>query len=131
MRKAGWIGLLMAWVVGGGATVGAAPMDGGVKAAPPAGAPAVGAGKTGSSGTGSGTGSSHSGAKYSRQVKFPDNYRHWTHVSTSIIQNGHPLFEAFGGIHHIYANDKALKAWQDNKALPVGSVLVFDLLETK
>jgi hypothetical protein len=68
---------------------------------------------------------------YARAVKYPDGYRHWTHVKTTILEKGHPLFDQFGGMHHVYANEKALKAWQENKALPTGSVLIFDLLETK
>lgn len=63
-------------------------------------------------------------------VKYPDGYRDWTHVKSMVIQQGHPLFEAFGGIHHIYANDKALKALAKGQPAADGAVLVFDLLET-
>jgi len=45
-----------------------------------------------------------------------------------VIQPGHPLAGSFGGIHHIYANDKALKGLQRNK-YPKGAVFVFDLWE--
>jgi hypothetical protein len=64
-----------------------------------------------------------------KPVKYPEGYRQWTHVKSMLIQKGHPLYDAFGGLHHIYANDKALKAWQENKALPNGAVFVFDLLD--
>jgi hypothetical protein len=66
-----------------------------------------------------------------KKVKYPDGYRHWTHVKSMVIQEGHPLFEAFGGIHHIYANDKALKALKKGLPFPKDAVLVFDLLEAK
>jgi hypothetical protein len=68
--------------------------------------------------------------KYKRQVKYPKGYRDWTHTKSMVIQQGHPLFEAFGGIHHIYANDKALKALKQGKPFPDGSVFAFDLLES-
>ncbi|MBZ0157140.1 MAG: cytochrome P460 family protein [Alphaproteobacteria bacterium] len=64
-------------------------------------------------------------------VKYPEGYRDWTHVKSMVIQKGHPLYESFGGIHHIYANDKALKAMKAGKPFPDGSVLIFDLLEAK
>ncbi len=63
-------------------------------------------------------------------VPYPENYRDWTHVKSLVILPGHPLFSSFGGIHHVYANDKALKTLQSNsKTFPDGSILVFDLLE--
>ncbi|MFN7965371.1 MAG: cytochrome P460 family protein [Acidobacteriota bacterium] len=63
-------------------------------------------------------------------VSYPDRYRDWTHVKSMVIQAGHPLFESFGGIHHIYANDKALAALEaGGKQYPDGSVFVFDLLD--
>ena len=64
-------------------------------------------------------------------VKYPEGYRNWAHVKSMVIQQGHPLYESFGGIHHIYANDKALKAMKSGKLYPDGAVLVFDLLEAK
>jgi hypothetical protein len=61
-------------------------------------------------------------------VPYPEGYRHWTHVKSMVIQPGHPLHEAFGGIHHIYANDKALQGYRKGGAMPNGAVIVFDLL---
>ncbi len=66
-----------------------------------------------------------------QSVKYPEGYRQWTQVKSMVIQQGHPLFESFGGIHHIYANKKALEAMKKGKPYPDGSVLVFDLLEAK
>jgi hypothetical protein len=63
-------------------------------------------------------------------VAYPDGYRDWTHVKSMVIQAGHPLFDSFGGVHHIYANDKALAALKrGGTQYPDGSVFVFDLLE--
>lgn len=66
-----------------------------------------------------------------RKVEYPEGYRNWTHVKSMVIQEGHPLYDAFGGIHHIYANDKALKALKEGKSFPDGAVIIFDLLEAK
>lgn len=62
-------------------------------------------------------------------VPYPDGYRHWTHVKSMVINPGHPLHGTFGGIHHLYANKKAMTGYLDGK-FPNGSVIVFDLLET-
>lgn len=63
-------------------------------------------------------------------VPYPEGYRKWAHVKSMLILPGHPLYEAFGGIHHIYANDKAMRGYITGK-FPDGSVIVFDLLEAK
>ncbi|HXE74586.1 MAG TPA: cytochrome P460 family protein [Candidatus Xenobia bacterium] len=62
-------------------------------------------------------------------VAYPQGYRQWTHVKSMVIGEGHPLYAAFGGIHHVYANPPALNALKKGKAFPDGSALVFDLLE--
>lgn len=64
------------------------------------------------------------------EVKYPESYRNWTHVKTLILEKGHPLYEAFGGIHHIYANKTALEGYKSGNKFKDGSVIVFDLLET-
>jgi hypothetical protein len=61
-------------------------------------------------------------------VPYPAGYRNWHHVKSMVINEGHPLFASFGGIHHIYANDKAIKGYR-GKLFPDGSVVIFDLLE--
>jgi hypothetical protein len=61
-------------------------------------------------------------------ISYPSNYRQWTHIKSMIIQQGHPLFDSFGGIHHIYANNLALTGYQSGK-FPEGSIIAFDLLE--
>jgi hypothetical protein len=66
-----------------------------------------------------------------KEVSYPEGYRQWTHVKSMVIEKGHPLFDSFGGIHHIYANKKALDAMKHAKSYPEGSVFVFDLLEAR
>lgn len=61
-------------------------------------------------------------------VPYPQGYRQWLHVKSMVIQPGHPLHSSFGGIHHLYANDKAQAGYRNGK-YPDGSVIVFDLLE--
>lgn len=61
--------------------------------------------------------------------KFPQGYREWTHVKSMVIHSDkHPLFVAFGGIHHVYVNKTGLAAAKAHGKFPDGSVLVFDLL---
>jgi hypothetical protein len=65
------------------------------------------------------------------KVDYPEGYRQWPHVKSMVLQEGHPLYESFGGIHHVYANARALAAMKAGKPHPDGAVLVFDLLEAK
>ena len=61
-------------------------------------------------------------------VAYPTGYRDWRHVKSMVIEPGHPLAESFGGIHHLYANEKALAGYAKG-TFPDGSIIVFDLLE--
>ncbi len=64
--------------------------------------------------------------------KVFENYKSWNHVKSMVIHGSqHPLYEPFGGIHHIYANDKAMQAIKLGKGrkFPEGSVLVFLLYD--
>ncbi len=61
------------------------------------------------------------------KVDYPNGYRAWQHVKSMIIQPGHPLEDPFGGIHHIYANAKAMKGLTGGD-YETGAVFVFDLL---
>lgn len=63
-------------------------------------------------------------------VPYPTGYRNWHHVKSMVIEPGHPLHEAFGGIHHLYANARALEGYKTGK-FPDGAVIVFDLLDAK
>jgi hypothetical protein len=61
------------------------------------------------------------------EVPYPSGYRDWHHVKSMVIEEGHPLYGDFGGIHHIYANDKALEGYR-SETFPDGAVIIFDLL---
>ena len=61
-------------------------------------------------------------------VDYPAGYRSWQHVKSMIIQPGHALEDSFGGIHHIYANSKAMSGLADGQYKD-GAVFVFDLLD--
>lgn len=62
-------------------------------------------------------------------VAFPEGYREWNHVKSMVILEGHEHFEAFGGFHHVYANDEGLASLKKEEAFETGSVLVFELHE--
>ena len=61
---------------------------------------------------------------------FPKEFRKWAHVKSVLVGAQSNAFATEGGIHHIYANDKALEGYNSGK-FPDGSVIVYDLLETK
>lgn len=61
-------------------------------------------------------------------VPYPEGYRSWFHTKSMLIQPGHALADPFQGIHHIYANPKALRGLK-NGSYEDGAVLVFDLLK--
>ncbi len=61
---------------------------------------------------------------------FPEGYRHWTHIKSMVILKGHPLYNQFGGIHHVYANDLAFEGYKTGK-FPDGSVIAIDFFEEK
>ncbi|GIK85310.1 MAG: hypothetical protein BroJett026_07910 [Betaproteobacteria bacterium] len=63
-------------------------------------------------------------------VPYPEGYRQWTHVKSMQILPGHPLYDAFGGVHHIYANAKAMQGYRDGR-FPDGAVIVFDLRDAR
>jgi len=69
-----------------------------------------------------------SATAFADNVPYPAGYRNWHHVKSMIINPGHPLHDAFGGIHHIYANEKAMQGYAKGK-FANGSVIIFDLLE--
>jgi hypothetical protein len=61
---------------------------------------------------------------------FPKQFRTWAHVKSVLVGPQSAAFATEGGIHHIYANDKAVEGYKTGK-FPDGSVIVYDLLETK
>ena len=61
-------------------------------------------------------------------VTYPEGYRSWTHVKSSVIGPAHKGFESNGGFQHVYANAEAMTGYR-TRAFPEGSVVVFDWLE--
>lgn len=55
-------------------------------------------------------------------VSLPADYATWRHVKTQIIQEG-PGFERFGGMHHIYANERAVRGLRSGR-FEDGAILV-------
>ena len=64
------------------------------------------------------------------KVSYPNTYRTWTHVKSMVINGAHSLSDPFEGIHHVYANTKAIKGLKNN-AYTNGATLVFDLLSAE
>ncbi len=63
------------------------------------------------------------------KVAYPNGFRDWHHVKSMVINKGHPLYDAVGGIHHIYGNPKAIQGYKAGNKFADGSVIVFDLFE--
>ena len=63
-------------------------------------------------------------------IPFPTEYRKWAHVKSALVGPQSPAFKTEAGIHHIYANSKAVEGYETGK-FPDGSIIVYDLLETK
>jgi hypothetical protein len=64
-----------------------------------------------------------------REVPYPEGYREWTHVKTAIVGPQSPMVR-YRGMHHIYANKKAMEGYKTGK-FPEGSMIVFDVLDVK
>jgi Cytochrome P460 len=64
----------------------------------------------------------------SSTVAYPEGYRQWQHVKSMVIQVGHPLYDSFGGIHHLYGNAKAMAGYRSG-TFANGAIIVFELLE--
>jgi quercetin dioxygenase-like cupin family protein len=56
-------------------------------------------------------------------IPFPRDYRSWQHVRTIVVGSGHRSFASRGGIHHYYANAKAVEGYRTGR-FPNGSVIV-------
>jgi hypothetical protein len=61
-------------------------------------------------------------------IPFPETYRTWAHVKTVLVGPDSASFASEGGMHHIYANDKALEGYETGR-FPDGAILVYDLLD--
>jgi hypothetical protein len=63
-------------------------------------------------------------------VPFPHDYRAWQHVKSIVIGPEHKSFELRGGIHHYYANKKAVEGYRTGR-FPNGSVIVDEAVWTQ
>jgi len=63
-------------------------------------------------------------------ISFPEHYRMWVHVKTTVIGSNSPNFARNGGMHLFYANEVAVEGYRSGK-FPDGAVLVDDLLDAK
>ena len=63
-------------------------------------------------------------------AEYPEDYRNWTHVKSSVIGPAHANFAVSGGFQHIYANAQAMQGYR-TRQFPEGSVIAFDWLEMK
>ena len=64
------------------------------------------------------------------EVPYPSDFRSWQHVKSILIGPEHKSFPNRGGIHHYYANDKAMEGYRTGK-FPNGSVIVDEAVFTK
>jgi cytochrome P460 len=69
-------------------------------------------------------------AESPEKVPYPEGYRRWVHVRSGLTGPESPDYKTTGGIHHIYANDKAMEGYQAGR-FPDGSIIVYDLLEVQ
>jgi uncharacterized protein involved in high-affinity Fe2+ transport len=64
-------------------------------------------------------------------VLFPDGFRRWVHVGTGVIMPGAmPQMTSEEGMHHIFANQKAVEGYASGDFAD-GSMVVYELRETK
>jgi hypothetical protein len=64
-------------------------------------------------------------------VDYPDNFRHWVHVGTGVILPGaNPLLASEEGMHHIFANPKAVDGYSSGDFAD-GSIIVYEVRETQ
>lgn len=74
-------------------------------------------------------------AESPEQVPYPDGYWRWTRVESGLNRPENPDSNSKNtdGIHHTYANDKAMAALEENQGrhFPDGSIIVRDLLEVQ
>jgi Cytochrome P460 len=63
-------------------------------------------------------------------VQYPDNFRRWVHVGTGVILPGGTMPESEQGMHHIFANPKAVDGYSTGDFAD-GSIIVYELREAQ
>lgn len=61
-------------------------------------------------------------------VPYPEGWRDWRHVKSMVLLPGHGLYEGLGGVHHVYANKKALQGYSSGR-FPDGAIIVVDFFQ--
>jgi hypothetical protein len=61
-------------------------------------------------------------------VAYPEGYRGWAHVKSTVVSPAHANYGAQGGFQHFYANAKAMDGYR-TRSFPEGSVVVVDWME--
>ena len=64
-----------------------------------------------------------------QHVPYPDGFRSWTHVKSLVVGPDHESFSKRGGIHHYYANDKAVAGYRSG-TFQDGSIIVDEAVFT-
>src|SRR5262245_31121697 len=77
-----------------------------------------------------GVNTGRTGRQTTVEVPYPEGYRRWVHVRSGLTGPESPSYKATGGIHHIYANEKAMEGYQKGR-FPDGAMIVYDLLEVQ
>jgi hypothetical protein len=63
-------------------------------------------------------------------VEYPDGFRRWVHVGTGVILPGATLPESEQGMHHVFANPKAIDGYATGDFAD-GSIIVYELREAQ
>lgn len=63
-------------------------------------------------------------------VQYPQTFRRWVHVGTGVIMPGGPIPESEQGMHHIFANEKAVDGYASGDFAD-GSIIVYELREAQ
>ena len=50
-------------------------------------------------------------AQDKQPLPYPDGFRTWTHIKSLVVGPDHESYAKRGGIHHYYANDKAVAGY--------------------
>ena len=77
-----------------------------------------------------GAGAEASSNAHQHPVPYPDGFRSWTVVKSLVVGPDHESFAKRGGIHHYYANDKAVVGYRTG-TFPDGSIVVDEAVFTK
>lgn len=64
------------------------------------------------------------------KVPFPADYRKWAVAKSMVVGPASKMFEINGGLHHYYANEKAMEGYRSGK-FPDGAVIVDERLQTQ